>query len=43
MKADVGAAISSFLKDWWTGAASVEKAAIYGAAASAIAGVSLLL
>src|SRR6266542_549998 len=42
VKADVAAAVSSFLKDWWTGAASVEKAAIYGAAASAIAGVSLL-
>lgn len=42
MKADVGAAISSFVKDWWTGAPSFEKAMIIGAAASAIAGISKL-
>ena len=40
MKADVSAAIGSFVKDWWTGAASFEKAMIIGAAASAIAGIS---
>lgn len=40
MKADVSAAISSFIKDWWTGAASFEKAMIIGAAASAIAGIA---
>jgi hypothetical protein len=42
MKADVSAAISSFIKDWWSGAASFEKAMIIGAAASAIAGISRL-
>ncbi|HEY8163964.1 MAG TPA: hypothetical protein VIF83_00280 [Gemmatimonadaceae bacterium] len=40
LKADVAAAISSYVKDWWTGAASLEKALVIGAAASAIAGVS---
>jgi hypothetical protein len=40
MKTDVSAAISSFIKDWWTGAASFEKAMIVGAAASAIAGIA---
>jgi hypothetical protein len=43
MKADVSGAISSFVKDWWTGAASFEKAMIIGAAASAIAGISKFL
>jgi hypothetical protein len=43
LKADIAGAISSFLKDWFTGVASVEKAAIMGAAASVIAGVARLL
>jgi hypothetical protein len=42
IKADIGAAIGGLLYDWWMGEIAIEKALIKGAAASLIAGLSLL-
>jgi hypothetical protein len=42
IKADISAVISVLLYDWWMGDVAIEKALVKGAAASMIAGLSLL-
>jgi hypothetical protein len=42
IKADISAAISVLIYDWWMGDIAIEKALLKGAAASMIAGISLL-
>ena len=42
IKADIAAAISVLLNDWWMGEVAIDKALVKGAAASLIAGIALL-